>query len=352
MASENRLPPDDLTWLDRLALAPGTFDFHAALRRVEASFPALPRLGTAVRPSEEPIRLGQSPSQGFEPSAVVDFVRPRTEGAVPRMLVGFMGLWGPQGPLPTHMTEHARERVRHVGDRTLTSFLDVFHHRMLLLFHRAWATTQPTVSINRPGDDSFAKYVGALVGMALPATQGRDAFPDRAKLFYAGRFGASARNAEGLANIVSDYFGVPADVESFVGQWVEVPDGGRWRLGQSPETGSLGRTAVLGARIWTRDQKFRLILGPLGTSAFGRMLPGARGIEELAALVRMYTNDEWAWDVRLVLTKDVGGQMSLGKGARLGWTSRVGRATGAREDLVVDPALGRTHRIQVKAGAS
>jgi type VI secretion system protein ImpH len=352
MASENRLPPDDLTWMDRLARAPESFDFHAALRRIEASFPASPRLGTAARPSEEPIRLGQSPSQAFEPSAVVSFVPPRTDNGVPRLLVGFLGLWGPQGPLPTHMTEHARDRVRYAGDRTLTSFLDLFHHRMLLLFHRAWATTQPTVAIGRPTDDTFAKYVGALVGTALPATHGRDTFPDRAKLFYAGRFGASARSADGLADIVGDHFGVTAEVESFVGQWVDLPDGGRWRLGQTPETGSLGRTAVLGAHLWTRDHKFRLVLGPLGTSAFGRMLPGARGIEELAALVRLYTNDEWAWDVRLVLTTDAGGQMALGKGARLGWTSRIGRATGVREDLVVDPTLRRTHRVQVKPGAA
>lgn len=345
MASEDRAPPRDLTWLDRLASDPGGFDFHAVLRRFDASFPEGPRLGSATRPSEEPLRVGQRPSLAFEPTAVADFV-PAGSGSVARLLVGFLGLWGAQGPLPSHLTEYARDRLRNVGDRTLTSFVDIFHHRMLLLFHRAWAATQPTVSMDRPGADDFAGYVGALLGIGLPATRGRDTFPDRAKLYYAGRFGASARNAEGLEEIIADYFKLPAFIETFFGQWVDIPAQGLWRLGISPETGSLGRTATLGRRVWTTTHKFRIVLGPLGPEQFGKMLPGSAGLAELASIVRLYTNDEWDWDLRLVLTSEAGGRMTLGKGSRLGWTSRIGSKGGTREDLVVDPALGRTLRIQ------
>jgi type VI secretion system protein ImpH len=346
MASEDRPPAGDLTWLERLASDPGSFDFHAVLRRFDASFPDQPRLGTATRPSEEGIRVGQRPSLTFEPRAVSSFAPAVAGGSVAHLFVGFLGLWGPQGPLPGHVTEYARERVRHVGDRTLTSFVDIFHHRMLLLFHRAWATTQPTVAMDRPGDDAFAKYIGAMLGIALPSTRGRDAFPDRAKLFYAGRFGTSARSADGLEEVIADYFQVPAAIESFVGLWVDVPAQSVWRLGASPETGSLGRTAVLGSRVWTCNHKFRVVLGPLTPDKFGTMLPGGAGLAELASLVRLYTNDEWEWDLRLVLVEEAGGRLALGKGSRLGWTSRIGCKTSTREDLVVDPARGRTHRVQ------
>jgi type VI secretion system protein ImpH len=344
MASEGRSPPRDLSWLERLARDPGSFDFHAALRRFEASFPEGPRLGEAVRPTEEPVRVGQTPSLSFEPSAVAEYT-PAADGARARMLVGFVGLWGPQGPLPIHMTEHARERLRHAGDRTLTSFVDIFHHRMLLLFHRAWAASQPTAALDRPEDDAFARYVGALLGIALPSNRGRDAFPDRAKMFFAGRFAGAARNADGLADVVSEYFGAPAAIEEFFGEWVELPKEGRWQLGASPATSVIARTAILGSRVWTRTHKFRIVLGPLQPRAFRRMLPQGGGVEELAALVRLYTNDEWDWDLRLVLTEDAGGRMVLGKGARLGWTSRIGRERGNREDLVVDPVRQRTSRV-------
>ena len=168
--------------------------------------------------------------------------------------------------------------------------------------------------------------------------------PDRAKLFYASRFG-SARNPDGLCAIVGDYFGVPTALEEFVGEWVDVPQDSRWQLGLSPATGTLGQSPVLGRRVWARAHKFRLVLGPMPPAALERMLPEREGAEALVAMVRFYTNDEWDWDVRLIPTGEATAPMRLGHGARLGWTTRVGQKPGARENLVVDPVRGRTRRV-------
>jgi len=346
MANADRPAPDDLSWIERLAREPGGFDFHVALRRFEASFRDQPRLGEAVRPADEPLRVGQTPSSSFEPTAVATFA-PKTDQTPARLQVGFLGLWGPQGPLPLHLTEYARDRVRHAGDRTLASLLDIFHHRMLLMFHRAWAKAHPTVAMDRPAADTFAMYVGAFLGLGLSTTRDRDRFPDRAKLYHAGRF-AAARNAEGLREIVADYFGVPTAIEEFVGDWVDLPSDGRWELGVTPETGTLGRTAIVGARVWTRSHKFRIVLGPLTRSDFERTLPHSEAVATLTALVRLYTNDEWDWDLRLVLAPDATEAMRLGRGSRLGWTTRIGRAPGVREDLIVDPKRLRTRRLQAR----
>jgi type VI secretion system protein ImpH len=351
MAFADRPTTDDLSWLERLEGDAGSFDFHVALRRFEALFANKPRLGEAVRPSDEPIRLGQEPSLSFEPSAVANFA-PASEAAPARLCVGFLGMWGPNGPLPTHLTEYARHRVRHAGDRTLVSFVDIFHHRMLLLFHRAWATAQPTATMDRPDADKFGLYLGALLGLGLRATRGRDSFPDGAKLFYAGRFSSSARNAEGLREIVADYFQLPTAIEQFVGMWADLPVESRWELGVSPATGTLGRTAVLGGRVWTRAHKFRIALGPLSRRDFERTLPTSDALAILVAIVRLYTNDEWAWDLRLVLSPESTEAAQLGQGARLGWTSRIGSAPGVREDLIVDPILKRTHRLQTQGSVS
>jgi len=337
-----------LSWLERLAREPETFDFHVVMRRVEASFPDSPRSGEAVRPGDEPLRLGQEPSLAFEPSAVAKFA-PADEQGPARLGVNFLGLWGPQGPLPVHLTEYARDRIRHTNDRTLARFADIFHHRILLLFHRAWAKARPTVAMDRPLADAFATYVGAFLGLGLPATRNRDPIPDRAKLFYAGRLSARTRNAEGLREIIADHFGVPAAIEEFVGDWVELPADARWELGPSRETGVFGRTAVLGARVWTRSHKFRIVLGPLSRHDFERISPDSRTIGALSALVRLYTNDEWAWDVRLVLRPDATTGMRLQGGARLGWTTRLGQDLGGPEDLIVDPELRYTRRVKARS---
>jgi type VI secretion system protein ImpH len=350
MAADGGQAPDDLTWLQRLAELPGRFDFHVALRRFDASHPERPRLGEAERPSEERIRLGQTPSPSFNGAELTDFTQ-GDDGALARLTVAFLGLWGANGPLPSHLTEYAHDRIHQAGDATLVRFVDIFHHRMLVLFHRAWATAQPTVSMDRPDSDAFTRYIGALIGLGLEATRNRGGASDFAKLHYAPLFATSARNADGLSDILSDYFGMPATIEEFVGEWLELPEHERWHLGGPRETGALGRVA-LGGRVWSRANKFRVRLGPLKSGAFEQMLPGGSAIAECSSLVRLYTNDEWDWELRLVLAPSESSPLRLGGGGRLGWTTRIGSSPGLEEvDVVVDPVTSRTRRMRRASSA-
>ena len=141
------------------------------------------------------------------------------------------GLFGPNGPLPLHLTEYARERQLHHGDQTLARFADLFHHRMLLLFYRAWAQAQPTVSLDRPRDDRFADFVGALIGIGSPALHARDAVHDHAKLHFAGLLTRQVRSAEGLEALLSGWLRRAVRVEQFAGAWLPLQDTERSRLG-------------------------------------------------------------------------------------------------------------------------
>jgi type VI secretion system protein ImpH len=346
MATEDRMSTVGLDWLARLYGDARSFDLHVALRRFEASFPQAPRLGEAVRPADEPLRLGQTPSAAFEPTAITGFTPAGPEDRA-KLLVTVLGLWGPQGPLPAHLTEYVRERVRNAGDRTLASLVDIFHHRMLLLLHRAWAKAQPTASMDRPEADTFGTYVACFLGLGLDSTRGRDSWSDRAKLFYAGRLRASPRNAEGLREMVADHLGLPTAIEEFVGEWVTLPPEARCRLGPGREASALSRAAVLGCRVWTRGHRLRIVLGPLSRDEFERMLPTSETIATLTALVRSYTNDEWAWDAVLQLRADAVDPVRLGGQARLGWTTRIGTPTANRTALVVEPMSGGLRRVRV-----
>jgi type VI secretion system protein ImpH len=323
---------------DALARAPERFDFFQVLRRIEilGSAEGQPRLGNAARPAEEPIRLGQQPDLTFADSALARFW---TEGgdAPPRLSVNFFGLLGPNGPLPLHLTEYVRDRVRNSDDPTMARFLDIFHHRMLLFFYRAWAAGQPTASRDRPSDDRFETYVGGLAGYALKAVRSADEFPHSAKLFYAGRLSAQSRNAEGLAAVVGDFFSVPARVAEFVGGWIDLPPAHRWRLGARRDPRRLGISTIVGARAWTSQQKFQMVLGPLSRQQFRRLLPGGASLPKLVALVRNYVGDELLWDLRLILGESTEEPLRLGA-SRLGWTTWLGRAgAGRRADQVLDP---------------
>jgi type VI secretion system protein ImpH len=327
--------------LDVLARGPEQFDFFQVMRRLEGIYrdrPERPRFGAALRPADEPIRLGQEPSLSFAPAALSS-LRTSREGLPPRLSVNFFGLLGPNGPLPLHLTEYARDRLRNSGDPTMSRFLDVFHHRLLMFFYRAWASGEPTVSQDSPESNRFLSYIGATVGRGLASMRGRDEFPDAAKLFYAGHLSAQGRNVEGLAAMIGDFFQMPSRIEPFMGDWLDLPLSHRWRLGVLGPggVGLLGLSTTLGARAWSRQQKFRVTLGPLDRGQFQRMLPGGASLGKLTALVRNYIGDEQRWDLRLFLKEQVEQPLHLGQ-SRLGWTTWLGRAHDERrEDLILDP---------------
>ena len=239
-------PPEQAGLLDRLAADPASHSFYQTMRRLEALFADRPRFGRSVRPAEDAVRFAQEASAMFAPSQFAGF-EPAREGRAARLLVHFFGLFGPDGPLPLHLTDYARDRRRNARDPTFERFADIFHHRAISLFYRAWADVRPTIAHDRPADDHFALYTGALVGLGMDSLRDRDAMPHLSKLHFAGRFANQTRNAEGLGAILSAFFTMPVRIECFVGTWLPMPEADRTALGADPRTGGLGRTALLGA---------------------------------------------------------------------------------------------------------
>lgn len=320
MAGQVRAAPADLTLEEALEREPERFDFFQALRRLECAHADKPRLGEALRSNDDPVRLGEEPSLAFAPRTVASFRRPRADRP-PRLSVFSFGLFGPNSPLPLHLTEYARDRLRNFNDPTFARFADLFHHRLLCLFYRAWANARPTVHYDRPESDRFAFYVGSLCGLGMPSLRNRDDLPDLTKLHYAGRLAGPARGAEGLRDLLAAFFQVPLEIEQFVGHWLELPEQSRCRLGESATTGALGETAILGGRVWTCQQKFRVVMGPLTLRDYRRLLPGGESQKRLVSLVRTYLGDELTWDVNLILRRDEVPPLGLDGTAQLGLTT-------------------------------
>jgi type VI secretion system protein ImpH len=338
MANAGGTMRDPLALLARLEQQPAAFDFHGALRQIECAYGDLPRLGQARTPGDEAVRFGQLPSLAFEPAMFASLQRGDDEQA-PRLLVNLFGMLGANGPLPVHLTDYIRDRQRNFNDPTLARFCDIFHHRMISLFYRAWANAQPTVSLDRPQDDRFSVYVASLIGLGMPSLRGRDAAPDIAKLHHAGRLSPQNRNAEGLGALLSDFFQVPVQVQTFVGHWMTLPTDGIARLRSGLDAEVLGMTTVLGKNVWNAQHKFRLVIGPLDLPQAHNLLPGASGMQRLQAWVRQYAGLTLEWDVNLILRKEQVPGLRLGRDARLGWSTWLSSKTPDRDDrqLLVSP---------------
>jgi type VI secretion system protein ImpH len=328
-----------LKFIEALGRTPERFDFYQVMRRLEAASPSLPRLGEARRPSAEPLRLAQEAELGF---AVANLTRVgRTGTGIPRIFVRFLGLFGPQGPLPLHLTEFARDRERNQGDATLARFADIFHHRLLLMFYRAWRQAQPAATHDRPAEDRYRTYVGALLGHGSPNWYRQDRELAQAKRYFAGRLGRSVRHPEGLAAILAAYFGMPVTVRTFTPRWMNLPRSQRSRLGGIGGAGTLGGgggagirgndsailgiSAVVGSRVLDAQHHFEIDAGPLDLATYLRLLPDGEWLGKVREWVREYCSDEFG--VRLVprLQAAQVPALQLGGAGRLGWNTWIGR---------------------------
>jgi type VI secretion system protein ImpH len=333
MARTPRHTPGDLTALADLRSEPWRYTLFAALRKLERVHADRPRLGEARRAVEDPIRLHQPPHLFFAPSDVAAFGE--NEGAVAALDQYGFGLFGPNGALPLHLTEFAFERLNQFDDPTISAFVDVFHHRMTSLFFRAWADADPATSFDRPESDRFRLYLGALIGLGGPGARDRDCVLDYAKLSRVGLLGPGTRSAEGLATLLAEYFELPVEVRSHLGAWLEIPDDARTRLGGGERVAALGQTATLGASSWQCQHRFEIVVGPIALDTFEGFLPGRRALDELTALVRLYTTDEWSWRLRLLLADVEVPAACLGT-SRLGWTGWVGGRGDTASDVTIE----------------
>lgn len=316
-----------------LRLEAPSYDPFQIVRLLECADSSRPRVGTSLHPAEDIVSFGQPPSLAFPTSSVSGVVE---GGPRPRVLLRNFGLLGSNGPLPLHITEYVDGRVRNHRDTTLRSFCDLLTNRLAALFYRAWAVNQPAVSYDRDGDDRFAFYTLCLLGLGGEGLRHRDAVPDRAKLYMAARLRHLPCSAESLEQMLADWFGLPCRVEQMVGEWITIPPERRTRLGESPETCALGRTTVVGARVWDVQGRFRVRLGPMPLSPYERLLPGRPGMAELSSWVRLHAGLEYGWDVRLVLLEDEVPPVRLGRAGRLGQTTWLGAGGRDRDDLVLE----------------
>jgi type VI secretion system protein ImpH len=320
MASEGGFQTSVVEFLRNVSEKPYHYGFYQTVRRINCFYDDKPITGKATRPSDDPVRFAQEPYTSFAPSTLsgldID-----SSSQYPRLSQRFIGMFGPNGPLPLHMTEYARDRARHHRDQTLARFMDMFHHRIVSLFYGAWAQAQPVVQFDQPEKDRFAMYVGSLFGLGSPNLRNADAMHHFSKLGFAGHLSSLPRHVDGLVSMIQGYFEVKSNITEFIAHWMKIPMNDHVHLGESGLNGCLGRDTVIGERVWQRQDKFRVSLGPLSLDQYEAFLPTGKSFKALVALVRNYVGIEYLWEVNLILNKQEKPVSCLGKSGALGWTS-------------------------------
>ncbi len=327
------------------------FDFFQAVRLLqrEAAEQSLREPGRRSSPvggddlpEQEAVRFRALPSHTFSAGSIQQICDPQGPSSggdpvgPPEMFVAFMGLTGPNGVLPRHYTTLLIERLRE-KDSALRDFLDLFNHRIISLFYRAWEKYRFPIAYERSQiegkdqEDLFTRCLYCLLGFGTGGLRGRMEFDDEAFLYYAGHFSHYPRSAVALESMLADYFEMPVEVRQFIGEWLylgrdeqSAMPGPDWPEGRNSQ---LGYAVVVGERVWDVESKFRVRLGPLGYRDFCRFVPSGDALLPLCQLVRTYVGPQFDFDVQPVLRADEVPWCSLGgdgpDAARLGWNTWI-----------------------------
>lgn len=319
--------------IEQLLREPQQFGFFQAVRLLERWL--------ATPEGLDKLNFRNSISLGFPVSEIESLLVHRRAGGQPAehaadpqdieridLTPAFMGLLGVTGTLPLHYTESLAQRELYQKDHAARAFMDVFSHRAVMLFYQAWKKHRLHIQYEGDRRQRFMPMALALAGIGQKSLRGRldterTGVADEALAFYAGTLQQRTLSAHQLQQVLQGYLDVPVALEQFVGRWYTLPEAGRHYLGR-PGRGGLGQSAMLGERVWQRDLRMRIVLGPLDHVRFRRFLPGAPGALALRELLTLLNGVSLEFEVNLRLHHDeVRGSALDSKRsvteARLGW---------------------------------
>lgn len=313
----------------------------ALLRWIEAHTPGSPRLGKSLRSKEDPLRIGHNPDMSFAPTELAE-VGLAPDGTY-LVRVFSHGLYGPNGPMPLHLTEQMWDRLHNHGDPCLHDFADIFHHRFACLLFRAWADAQPVSSFDRGEKSGFGEHVAALAGYGSALLQDRDALADNFKLRHAGQFSRHIRSAHELGVLMRYYLGVPVEVQEYAFDYLRLEADVTSRLGG--QNSVLGHSLVLGDRVPDVQSSFLVMLGPMPQEEYDRFAPEARLLAEIRDIIYNWLDATYGWSLCLSVETKTARKLQLGNNVRLGFDSWIPPGGEAPESMRgIDYRSTRTFR--------
>jgi type VI secretion system protein ImpH len=314
---------------------PYRFEFFQAVRLLEKIYPHRGAVGRETLPHAEVARFRTRMTLEFPASEIHEITGSVDEASgqeKTEVYVNFMGMGGPLGVLPSHYTELMVERARY-RDTAMWAFLDIYTHRAVSLFFRAWEKYRFPVQYER-GNDAFTDYLFDFIGLGTKGLRGRMNLPDESLLPYAGLIAQKPHSAVALEQIISDYFQISAEIVQFFGQWIDLEDENITRVGTA--NSALGLTTIAGARVWEQQSKFRFRLGPLPFKKFQSFLPNGTASKPFDSIVRFMVGLEMDYDAQLILKKtEVPACILTTRAVRrpmLGWSSWLKTKPFERDD--------------------
>jgi type VI secretion system protein ImpH len=238
----------------------------------------------------------------------------------------FIGLTGPMGVMPRHYTHYVAEREIYHRDTATRAFLDIFTTRAVALFYQTWLKYRLHLQYEVDRKNRFLPLILSLSGLGLPGMRqrlagGAKGIADESLAYYSGALRERPQSVQWFSRVATDYFSVACKVEQFVGEWFQLPDTELTRIGVA--NCGLGQTSFCGSRVWGRQTKVRLMIGPMRKKQFDEFLPHGASANNLRHLFQLMVGNTFDCEVKLILDKRDVAPASLNTrsgNTRLGWS--------------------------------
>lgn len=260
------------------------FDFFQAVALLEEYF------GSEVPLETGKVRFYADAGQKF-PASDIASVQKSSSSKI-KFYLSFMGLIGISSPLPQHYLDHALWNSKE--NCGLSSFLNIFDHRLYSLFYEAWKKYRPIPTWSKKNDFDFFNRIVAVSGLNLDDQKSKDSL----LLKYAGLFASVNRNADSLAEILTDCFsGTEVTIEQWAPRWANVVN--KKELGRSI---TIGNGAMLGERIFDRSGKLLVHIDVSEKCELKDFLPDSANIKRIKEIVTLFSPQPLSFDIQLNFT--------------------------------------------------
>ncbi len=267
--------------------------------------------------------------------------------------VSFLGLVGASGVMPHHYSQMVLDRIK-ANDLAMRNFFDLFHHRIISNFFRAsvkyrlpfqhelFSRFKPTqngsVAKRTIEKDAITRSISCTVGLGEISLQNRMGIDDRNLLFYSGNFSNSRPTLSGLTRMLQEFTQMNVEIRQFQFEWLYLESGDQTNLSNPRKR--LGQNVVIGNRVGSIQNRFRIRLGPVHWQQFLELLPSRKRLQEFTQFTRAYIGLGLDFDFQLVLKGSEVPCMQLGNEecGLLGWNTWMVSSTIDRdiEDAVFD----------------
>lgn len=265
---------------------------HELLRRLES---LVANDGYGIRPGWDQawLRLEQAAELYFSGSELqevsLETAKDRhgheTDASLLRVRMRHFGLFAPYGPLPIHVTEHAKYERTFERNAGFEAFLNLISGHLALLDYRAFANTHPVLSLyGHPQQAGFIKRLSHVVSSWMAS--GDAEFSDhlnRCRLGAAWAYVRPERTLDALERILAGYFEIDVKVTPRHGRWIEIGgESGEKRLGQWR----------VGRRIFDTQSAIQVRIGPVDAKDFPEFQRASQKMKTMVRLIEDFTGGQ------------------------------------------------------------